>query len=983
MDVFLHNVPVHMDEQSLVKELTPFMNALGIADDWACQKVKLRAYALVHFLNAKDAQKFLQQHGTVLKMASPKPSTANSSTPALNKPPKLISESRLYILGKHVQAQPSKNPIQSTVLNHLRYEKTAKEKKRKRDPKAQSLTFDINRIACGKMIFLQDEQLTFANETDWNNTGNAKFGPQSLVVTLFSFTDSKVRLDFGNSTVVGLMVNSQKKTMTLILSEPPKMYKEISPLLQDGRKQGPKWARVPAIDIWSQHSSCAKHCLVYQLSVMDNANIMGLTRQIYDREWLPVEYASLRSIDAVEDNYRFSLNSLQNTLENASKRNALPFVILFQIERLVWDNYLHPATALRLFYAMEAHVAECRKNKTDTFLTTDSMKKCLANIPYPITGTTPDDLSSADLLATFIATEQDAVARETMRFKDYGADIPPNQIWVLRATVTPSRITLTGPDPETGNKVLRRFQDRSTFFMRVTFADEDGQSLSYNPKITNEPIYERYQSILQKGIKVAGRVYQFLGFSHSSLRSHSTWFMAAFVDENHERHDRESILRTLGEFNQIRIPAKCAARIGQAFSETPYPINIMKEGIRVSYMDDVKSDDHVFSDGVGTLSKEMAMIIWAAYPSLKAATCFQIRWAGFKGMLSLDTRLRGKQMVMRRESMMKFRSEDYEELGICDAATRPLRLVLNRQMIKILEDMGTDLGWFERLQKKAIQMLKDVTAEATNAGTFLEYQLVGTSIGLPQFIRHLARLRIDYLQDTFLKTVVEHVVLRELRLLKHKARIPVDNGVTLFGVMDETAYLEENEVYFSFERTNGRRQLDYTLPENGATVLVTRSPALHPGDIQLARLIIPPEGHPLLELKNCIVFSQKGSRDLPSQLSGGDLDGDIYNVIWDTGAMPTEIFFPGAYPRPNPPELDRAVTRDDIAEFFINFMRTDILGVIATRHQTMADVRDDGTLDPDCIKLAELHSTAVDYSKTGVPVAISKLPKAPRSKPDL
>lgn len=49
---------------------------------------------------------------------------------------------------------------------------------------------------------------------------------------------------------------------------------------------------------------------------------------------------------------------------------------------------------------------------------------------------------------------------------------------------------------------------------------------------------------------------------------------------------------------------------------------------------------------------------------------------------------------MRRDSMMKFKSNDLDVLGICDAGSRPLRFALNRQIIKILEDMGISDTWF-------------------------------------------------------------------------------------------------------------------------------------------------------------------------------------------------------------------------------------------------------------------------------------------------
>ena len=60
--------------------------------------------------------------------------------------------------------------------------------------------------------------------------------------------------------------------------------------------------------------------------------------------------------------------------------------------------------------------------------------------------------------------------------------------------------------------------------------------------------------------------------------------------------------------------------------------------------------------------------------------------------------------------------------------------------------------------------------------------------------------------------------------------------------------------------------------------------------------------------------------------------------------------------------------------FFIQFMENDQLGRIATLHQILADQKERGTMDPDCIRLAEMHSTAVDFSKTGVPVSGCALP---------
>ena len=68
-----------------------------------------------------------------------------------------------------------------------------------------------------------------------------------------------------------------------------------------------------------------------------------------------------------------------------------------------------------------------------------------------------------------------------------------------------------------------------------------------------------------------------------------------------------------------------------------------------------------------------------------------------------------------------------------------------------------------------------------------------------------------------------------------------------------------------------------------------------------------------------------------------------------------------------------------------NHMNIYSLGLIAVKHMILADQREFGTLDAECMKLAQLHSTAVDYSKTGIPVEEAQLRKIGRTKyrPDL
>lgn len=151
--------------------------------------------------------------------------------------------------------------------------------------------------------------------------------------------------------------------------------------------------------------------------------------------------------------------------------------------------------------------------------------------------------------------------------------------------------------------------------------------------------------------------------------------------------------------------------------------------------------------------------------------------------------------------------------------------------------------------------------------------------------------------------------------------------------------------------------------------LVTRAPALHPGDMRIATGVKVPESSPLRHLSNCIVFSQQGTRELPSQLSGGDLNGDRFHILYDPRLALLKVEHAADYTPVTPHDLGRPVETKDRADFFINHMKIDNLGQISNKHKIRADKFERETKHSDCKDLARHASKAVDFSKSGVPVS--------------
>ena len=132
--------------------------------------------------------------------------------------------------------------------------------------------------------------------------------------------------------------------------------------------------------------------------------------------------------------------------------------------------------------------------------------------------------------------------------------------------------------------------------------------------------------------------------------------------------------------------------------------------------------------------------------------------------------------------------------------------------------------------------------------------------------------------------------------LQTKARIFVPQAICLIGVMDETFTLQPGEI---FVQLSDQGKSIVGPPDRMLLgcprVLVGRSPSLHPGDL---RLLKPTDIPALHHLKNVIVFSALGSRPSCDEMSGGDLDGDIYFVIWDKNLLPTSDHPPATYATP-------------------------------------------------------------------------------------
>ncbi|KAJ3919159.1 RNA dependent RNA polymerase-domain-containing protein [Lentinula edodes] len=554
--------------------------------------------------------------------------------------------------------------------------------------------------------------------------------------------------------------------------------------------------------------------------------------------------------------------------------------------------------------------------------------------------------------------------------------------------VTPSSYLPDGPFIERSNRVIRWFDSsQSELFLKVRFADEGSHKYRHDRNIDGKSyIRNRIGAVLSKGLTIAGREFKFLAYTQSSLKDHTAvWFFKP--NSNIKFYDSFSIIQEIGSFEEPelrRCPALYGARISQAFTATEASFTKVEEVFPIE--DKLTLDKaYNFTDGVGTTSKDFAEKVWNELKATKRRTrngadptipCFQIRYGGSKGMLSIDYKLRGN-VISVRPSMRKFDSILTHDIEVAQFFDRPLKLTLNRPLVMILEDLGVPYETFEDLQEEAIEHTRRATESLATAARLLENFGLGNSFRLTSILLGLSRLGVDnHIQaEPFHRSVLNYAVHHILRELKHHTRIPVEGAWNLVGVADEHGFLQEGEIFAAIKEPNGAIQ--YLEGE----CIVTRSPAIHPGDCQIAIAIGPPPSGSCFArepLTNTVVFPTIGSRPMPSMLGGGDLDGDTYNVIplnIHPQLRPTITVDPASYARPTRKLLDQDCTLNDVADFIVEYVNSDLVGLIATRWLIIADQNQRGVLHEDCLELARLHSNAVDYPKTGQPVYLKELPK--------
>lgn len=382
-EVFLRNVPEELTHSSLEKQLEPIMQSLAISM-WICEKPKKKKIAFLIFYNVSDGRKFLGRHGEI-----PLHSDGGLMTSWGSKSQSFMpTKSRLFLMGKNIYCKESdKQPDMFAVRGILKAVEQ-RHKRKARPSYDETLSLSTNGLDCGHYMYL-DGKFTFIAEWGCRGQGSVQFTQRGIVMNL-PWIGVKVRMEYRQ---IKELLWYSDGTITVTLYWVPIFLQEENPLEQSLRglllrkestqRAQPK-ARVLSID--RAHAKVSHLCLVYRLYAqagVDFAHAMdtlkGMDRVNVNRHNTPVKLPQ----PPVASPYHAEYDMLKLELQRLNEQNMLPFGILFSLQALVDDAFLHPKTVRVLAGMLETLFFKARQEKLGIPVSVNAMKKLFVLIPFP------------------------------------------------------------------------------------------------------------------------------------------------------------------------------------------------------------------------------------------------------------------------------------------------------------------------------------------------------------------------------------------------------------------------------------------------------------------------------------------------------------------------------------------------------------------------------------------------------------------------
>ncbi|KAI0909643.1 hypothetical protein F4823DRAFT_624761 [Ustulina deusta] len=519
------------------------------------------------------------------------------------------------------------------------------------------------------------------------------------------------------------------------------------------------------------------------------------------------------------------------------------------------------------------------------------------------------------------------------------------------------------------------------------------------------------QTIMQE------RVYLFAEDGNDFLRAEVTQCVSPKLESSntHTKMKREHLLDWLLQIqqnkkNQEQSMYKLFSRITLGLSRTHPTVILQPEQIRHRDADIVSPLKKVMNDGIARMSTALAREIREIMGLDDIPAGYQGRFGSAKGFWIRDTEDTSDDVWIetypsQRKWECDFKEEDHRTFEVRNASKELKPATLNLQLLPILEDrainapsMKEQVGKFMKdslelemqSQKKAMEDPAQFRLWV-HENTASQRRQDRVRLGHVPWVAGLPNSREDQMELLlsqgfnptkleFLRDIAYSLRKQKCDELQNRLNVKVGRSTYAYMVIDFRGILEEDEVHLGFSSRFTDEQSGFSETFlHGIDMLVARTPAHYPSDIQRVKAVFKPE---LGSLKDVIIFPSKGNIPLADKLSGGDYDGDIAWVCWEPNIVNN---FTNA-PLPDVPDLFRCkvltkktstyehlarscgskdVTTQFINEAFRFNMEPSLLGTCTNYKEKLCYSRN-SVQDEHAIFMSTLISHLVDRAKQGI-----------------
>jgi len=356
-------------------------------------------------------------------------------------------------------------------------------------------------------------------------------------------------------------------------------------------------------------------------------------------------------------------------------------------------------------------------------------------------------------------------------------------------------------------------------------------------------------------------------------------------------------------------------------------------------------DGTVMDDGCSVISVGAAIIIWQLCKKLTGITdplpsAFQGRIAGAKGLWFISAEPFTKDpehlklWIKINASQRKFRPhesldhEHHRTFELSNHSHQPTPSELHISFIPILVDRKVPMQVIDGLmndcleaeRSKLLDLLPDTAktygwvhrnGTKTQTGKDVPWQ-AAMPVSLEEKVKLLLESGFSPAKFPPLAQSLQHFIQTKQILQEAKLRVPLAKSTFLFGIADPFGVLEPGEIQVQFSSSF----VDDTTDEKylclrDMEVLVARQPACRRSDIQKVRTAVCPE---LSHLVDVVVFSSKGRYPLAGKLQGGDYDGDMFWICWESQLVKPFLNAPPPVQSPDPVQYGIKTMREKLKD---------------------------------------------------------------------